>query len=344
MSELTSKPTSVGRCPQCGAPLGDLDRFCPVCGAARPAAATKRASSRRGLWLAIGSAIVLLAIIGVVALIYFSAPERRRDQPVSRLSSGPPSALAIRGAASPLVYAGTATGLQSSDDRGSTWHDGGLPGPIHAVATSDTNPAVAYLAGDSLWRDEGNGPAVVTTDLAPRGIRALAVDPADIHRVFAIGPGRMFLTSADGGQHWALLGEETPADATSLAVGNSRTRFYVGTSGHGVFASGDGRAWVNASGFVNGALPTRAVAAVAFDPASGDSYVGPNGDAASGALYSGTDMGVFKSIDGGLSWSALPLHQPTVALAVGPPGLRLMIAADSVGNVYRSTDGGGTWN
>jgi hypothetical protein len=287
---------------------------------------------------------VLLAIVGVVALIYFSAPERHAERPVSKLPTGPPTALAIRGAASPRVYAGSSRGALVSSDRGATWQVDQPAGSILAIAASGADPTSLYIAGDSFWRDDGSGLAIVASKLPGQSVRVLAVDPGDARRVFAIGPGQSFLASVDGGQNWGVLGTETPADATSLTLGNSQARFYVGTSDHGVFASSDGQTWVNASGFVNGALPTHTVAAVVFDPASGDRYVGPTGDTASGALYAGTDQGVFKSIDGGISWNAMPFHQPTVALAVGPAGVRLMLAADPAGNVYRSTDGGATWN
>jgi len=212
------------------------------------------------------------------------------------------------------------------------------------VAASGVEPSTRYVASDSFWRDDGNGLAIVASNFPPGGIRAIAVDPTNRSQVFAIGPNRAQLASVDGGQHWALLGQETPADASSLTIGNGPARFFVGTSEHGVYASGDGLAWSNASGFVNGALPTRVVAALVYDPASGDSYVGPTGETARGALYAGTDIGLYKSIDSGVSWSSMPFHQSIVALAVGPPGLRLMIAADPEGNIYRSTDGGSTWN
>jgi hypothetical protein len=344
MSDPFNMPAPAGLCPRCGAPLVVSDRFCPVCGAPRPAATSPRRASRRGRWLVLGSAVVLLAVLGVVAAIYFSAPERRADRPVSKLPSGPPSALAVRGATTPVIYAGNGQSMLISRDRGVTWQVAPPAGAILSLATSGSESSTLYAAGDSFWRDDGSGLAVVASNL-PGGIaRILAVEPGNARQVFAIGPNRTFLGSTDGGQHWALLGSETPANATSLTIGGSLAHFYVGTSADGVFASSDGKSWINASGFVNGALPTHVVAALVFDPASGDRFVGPTGATATGALYAGTDQGIFKSIDGGISWSAMPFHHPTVALAVGPPGVKLMIAADSAGNIYRSTDGGATWN
>jgi photosystem II stability/assembly factor-like uncharacterized protein len=300
--------------------------------------------NRRGLFLILVSTAVLVGVVGIVALIYFSAPERSRILPISRLAVGMPTSLAIQGAASPRIYAGTAEGLFVSIDRGSTWQADRPAGSIHAVAAAGVDPSARYVASDSFWRSDGTGLAIVASDLPAPGFRALAIDPTTRSKVFAIGPNQALLASDNGGEHWVRLGEETPVDATSLTIGNGPLRFYVGTSDHGVFASGDGRAWSNASGFVNGALPTRVVAALAYDPASGDSYVGPTGDTARGALYAGTDIGLFKSIDGGVSWSAMPFHQAIAALAVDSTDLRLMIVADSQGNIYRSTNGGSTWN
>jgi photosystem II stability/assembly factor-like uncharacterized protein len=203
---------------------------------------------------------------------------------------------------------------------------------------------VAYFAGSGLWRIDSGGIAPVQTDLPTGDVRALAVDSDDARRLYAIVKSRGLEASADGGATWQLLGSGIPSDTNSITVANvANARLFVGTAQHGVYASTDGQSWTNASGFVNGALPTHNVSSVAFDAQSGDRYVGPSGQPASGALYVGTDIGVFKSIDSGLSWSSMPFHHSLIALAVAADGSHLMLALDSDGNVYRSQDGGNSW-
>jgi hypothetical protein len=199
-----------------------------------------------------------------------------------------------------------------------------LDGQVSAIGAAAGTPPLIYLAGSRFWRAAEAGFVPVTTDLPANGARALAVDPTDVQKMYALSAGPSLLRSVDGGAHWSSMGSDLPSDANSLALGGGGgPAFYLGTAGQGVFASVDGHAWANASGFVNGALPTRVVSAVAFDPLSGDRYVSPQGQSSTGALFAATDQGLFKSIDGGLSWGPLPLRQTIVALAAPRVTFRL---------------------
>jgi hypothetical protein len=336
--------TSLERCGNCGAVYSPDDRFCSTCGATRDQKKAAPTSARRGTWLVLSFSVALLAILGVVAFIYFSAPERHAESPVGRVTVHGQPGLAIVPGSTSTAFVGAGDGLVASRDRGASWQAVPSTGPISAAGASTASGGVGYLAGSGLWRIDSTGLAPVQTNLQTGGVAALAVDPDDARRVYAIVRSRGLMASADGGATWQLLGSGIPSDANSIAfAGGATARFFVGTAQHGVFASSDGQAWTNASGFVNGALPTHNVTGVAFDARSGDQYVGPSGQAASGALYVGTDIGVFKSIDSGLSWSSMPFHHSIVALAVAADGSHLMLAVDSDGNVYRSQDGGNSW-
>jgi hypothetical protein len=320
------------------------DRFCSTCGATRGQPKAAPTSARRVTWLILTITVALLAILGVVAFIYFSAPERHAETPVGRVTTRGQPALAIVPGSTATAFVGTGDGLLASRDRGASWQVVSSTGPITAAGASTASGGVGYLAGSGLWRIASTGIAPVQTNLPTSEVTAIAGDPDDPRRLYAIVRSRGLLASGDGGATWQLLGSGIPSDANSLALPSGATaRFFVGTTQHGVFASSDGQGWTNASGFVNGALPTHNVTAVAFDARSGDQYVGPSGQAASGALYAGTDIGVFKSIDSGLSWSSMPFHHPIVALAVAADGSHFMLALDSDGNVYRSQDGGNSW-
>lgn len=64
--------------------------------------------------------------------------------------------------------------------------------------------------------------------------------------------------------------------------------------------------------------------------------------AAPGALYAGTATGVKKSVDGGASWTQLPLAAKTVSIAVDPRNPAVLYAA-TAGGLFKSSDAGQTW-
>jgi len=311
---------------------------------ARERPASRELWQRRGFRLLIGAAACLLIVFAAVAWIYFTSPDRQQDQPVARISAQPPLTLAVRPAATPLALIATPSGLLVSDDLGSSWQRLLIQGGVKAIGVGQTDQSPIYLAGTHLWRGDLSGFQEIATDLPVQAVQAMAVDPADPNRVYAVVSGRGFFRSDDAGQQWVALGPDVPTDVTALAVmGGAQPLFFVATSQHGVFGSADGRSWSNANGFVNGALPTQAIVALVYDPHSGDRYEPPSGGTLSGALYAGTDLGLFKSIDAGQSWSPLPFKYPVAALGLTTSGERTMLAVDLNGNVYRSQDGGVSW-
>lgn len=343
MTDLTSEPVSFRPCRRCGALVGVSARYCGVCGTA----AAERAPSDqpgRGRLLLFVSALSLVLIFAGVAWIYFSAPQRRQEHAVSHLASGAPYAIAILPGNPPLTVSVTGGLASASTNQGAEWQRLPLQGTVKVVAAGAGPEATIYLAGSQLWRGGAAGVQPVATSFPLSALRALAVDPLDSRRVYAAVVGKGLYESDNSGGSWSLLNPDVPSDTTSLTATGGKAGFvFLGTSTEGIFGSVAGDRWSNASGFVNGALPTHAIAALAFDPKSGDQYVGPSGDTMSGALYAGTDRGVFKSIDGGRSWSALPFQHPVQALAVDPSGSHLMIAVDANGDVYRSSDDGNSW-
>jgi hypothetical protein len=150
--------------------------------------------------------------------------------------------------------------------------------------------------------------------------------------------------SDDDGARWQRWSDQLPSSVTAMAAATGgHPALYVATADQGVLASDDGRAWRPANGVVNGALPTLRVSSLAFDPRSGDSYVSSSGNVLTGAVYAGTDRGLFKSIDGGSSWTRLSLESDVAAIAVHPGDSQLLMVVDSRGQVFRSDDRGITW-
>ncbi len=81
--------------------------------------------------------------------------------------------------------------------------------------------------------------------------------------------------------------------------------------------------------------PFGQVNAVVIDPASRST------------LYVGTDGGIFKSEDGGATWSTIALPtsgtRNVLSLAIDPRAPSTLYAGTDTAGIFRSTDGGGSW-
>jgi len=214
------------------------------------------------------------------------------------------------------VYAAAGRVFKSSDG-GSNWTDTGSPGTtLYGLAVEPSAPGMVYGCANYYARenalisvirspDGGASWQPAATGLSPATCAALAVDPRTPCRgsglrrtcgtvysgLNGMGVGR----SINHGRHWRHSLEGV---VYALAVDpTSPGGVYAGTFGGGVYKSTDGGgSWSAAdAGLVNGDPSNRAglVFAVAADPVTpGTVYAGTNG------------AGVFKSTDGGMSWSA----------------------------------------
>ena len=127
-------------------------------------------------------------------------------------------------------------------------------------------------------------------------------------------------------------------------------KLWAGTTHGGLWHSSDnGQSWKLATDL----MKNMAVGAVAVDPLSDDIiYAGTGEGRSNKAALRG--HGMFKSSDGGRSWSLLPLTDPATvgdswshinAIAISAAGVILAATSDDKYNgfIYRSTDGGNTW-
>ncbi|HEY3205257.1 MAG TPA: hypothetical protein VGL03_16530 [Thermoanaerobaculia bacterium] len=140
--------------------------------------------------------------------------------------------------------------------------------------------------------------------------------------------------STDSGATWASFGSSPAAlpVINALAVDpTSSFPLYAGTGAgaYGVRRHQDGSLkWET-----NNALASRRIFAIALDPASG------------ATLYAGTDAGLYRSVDGGLSWSAVTAGlaaSAIYALLFDPHSPSILYAGTDSG-FFESADGGSSW-
>jgi hypothetical protein len=275
------------------------------------------------------------------------------------LTNGDVRALALDPTNPSTIYAGTnGGGVFVSSDAGLSWSasNAGLTNlSIRAVAIDPALPSVLYAGtdGGGIFRSADGGAtwSPSNTGLTDLSIRAIVIDPAAPATLYAAtaANGGVF-KSTDGGATWnpSNTGLES-AQVVSLAVDPSTSSvLYAGTNYDGIYKSTDGGASWSPS---NTGLPLgidggRNITALAIDPVTPTTlYTGVSYEVSG---YPSTQYRVYKSTDGGATWSnsstGLPQLRTTFnSLAVDPVTPTMVFVGSSAG-VYKSLDGGATWS
>ena len=116
-------------------------------------------------------------------------------------------------------------------------------------------------------------------------------------------------------------------------------KFYIGAPSGGMWQTADGgTTWTTHTD----TIPTLGVSAIVVDYANPEKILIGTGDRDAGDA---PGMGVFKSMDGGLTWtpSKTGMNNKTVGRIIQHPTDSQIFLAATGGGVYRSTDGGATW-
>jgi photosystem II stability/assembly factor-like uncharacterized protein len=282
------------------------------------------------------------------------------------LTGIPVPALAVSSEDPDVLWAGTSTqGLFHSRNRGQRWSPAGLPPApgsrpwtVRQLAAGDGPALHALLTGPptALWETPDDG-ASWGRLFGPTGPGSLLRGaPSDLSILYVLNAAGLsaggLYRSADGGATW-----ETRDGATALldcGVGDLAVApsdpavLYLAGSAPGPFRckppvsarvlrSDDGGAtWTD----VSAGLPREIASAVAVDPRDPRVVY-----AGTGHVYAFPGDGVWKSTDGGGTWSRaggeLADRTITALLVSAVPG-RVYAATDD-GRVFRSGDGGASW-
>lgn len=245
--------------------------------------------------------------------------------------------------------------LTADDLSGLTWRSVGpanMGGRVSALAMSETNPKIVFVgyATGGLWKSTNHGttftPVFDATGMNSIGALALADAPPSWAGWDAVSPAERPAGHA---------GERPDAGtARILWVGTGEGNGRNSSSwGNGVYRSTDGGATFEHLGLDE----THDIPALAVDPADPDTcYV-----AALGHLWGpNPERGLYRTTDGGRTWDhvlAIDEHTGACDVIVSPEDPRTIFAAmyarhrtpwsfrsgGAEGGVYRSRDGGDSW-
>ncbi len=244
-------------------------------------------------------------------------------------------------------------GVWKSADGGGSWTaiNSGLEGQaIASLAIDPKNPATLYASGAKVFKTADGGgswSAISNRD----NLTALMVDPLNSTTIYARFGSNIF-KSVDGGANWTGASPEVygslygfaidPADSSKLYVGRYRS------SGGEIFVSKlnpAGTALIFST-FIGGSEDESA-SGIALDGEGNVSIIGssrsPDFPLVNAFQRSGERI-FLKSTDDGKTWAAAGALPRRGKLSVDPVNTSTLYV-NALGNrVYKSTDGGVTWN
>jgi hypothetical protein len=233
-------------------------------------------------------------------------------------------------------------------------------GRVNAIAIDPSHPNVMYLGSDGggVWRSSDTGASwVPLSDFAQSlQISSIAIDPIEPNTIYA-GTGRNqfssvgILRSSNAGTDWDVLKIKFGIDKRVTSIGISpgdHRRVIAALDLRGIFRSPDSGDWTSQEWPLVLAAQSR-WAFVAFHPTADVAYAAIGGPSISGAV-----SGIYKSTDRGATWGTTT-SRPAFAAGsnpncVGPlrpvDDLRLTHrhSSNTAQGLYRSPDGGQTWN
>ncbi len=239
--------------------------------------------------------------------------------------------------------------------------NGGRTTHVTAMAVDPVSSNVVFAATDGggvykstdagvTWRNVSSSSTVPGQNWIDPYVNDVAIDPENNNTVYAatgyLGDGHVY-RSLDGGSSWNSNNAEEykgvfRSDSAVLTVicDDAGNYVWIGTQGNGVYYTTNGATtpritWIQANGLGNGTSVKDLVKA-------------PGTHGATAVLYAATATGVFRSTDGGATWTDISSFTGdninTLALHPDSDGAAdIIYAGTNDAGVYVSADTGTTW-
>lgn len=267
---------------------------------------------------------VIVAVVAVAAgFVYLEGrSSAAQQQSWSRLGTSDVHALAFIDNDPQRLIFGHHGGLRTSSDGGRIWQ--ALASGADAMALSVVGPDSIVIAGHGVLAasvDGGRTIAPVRNDLPSDDIHGFARDPAQPARMWAaIATGGVFETT-DAGSTWVAVRDD--AMFNLAAIRRDGGTQLLGVDASGLITSPDGgRSWSPLA-----TPPTYPMTALA-------------GSADGQVLYAGSTSSLYRSSDGGGSWTETMYRGSVLALAAVGDSVAL-VSQDT--EFFRSEDRGQTF-
>ena len=224
------------------------------------------------------------------------------------------------------------------------WSSNGPNADISRVVVDPSNPSIIYAASaqpggqPGVFKSINNGASWSSSSvgLGSLGVRGLAIDPGNPNILYAGTAGGVFKTT-NGAANWSRTNSPL-VGIGALAVSPSDPSIVYAATYQGIFITTDsGQTW-NARSCPD---DPNALSLLVADPQN------PNIVYIAFDFYKDFFSKLFKSIDGGASWRRLEYENDrgliTHSLKIDSVNPNIIYAATFVG-VYKSSDGGMSWN
>lgn len=236
----------------------------------------------------------------------------------------------------------------SSIDGGTSWQwlaDGLEDVKVKSLAIDGSDPDTLYAGtwGDGVFKttDAGLSWTPVNSGIVNGSGFAgdIAIDPTDSDTLYCTGRWTVYKT-VDAGNSWLPMNTGLPTwfTANCLEIDpNAPSTVFIGTD-HTVFVTYNaGESWTPS----NTGLPDTSFTAVVVDPSNSQIiYAATSFDS-----FYVADNGVYRSIDGGVTWSeaSVGLGNLNVRSLTLDPFRPLTLYAGTYDGIYQSIDGADTW-
>ncbi len=250
-----------------------------------------------------------------------------------------------------IVYVVTHNGVLKTRDGGTSWQrvfTGVTQSRVQAIALDPSVPSTVYVGtkDDGVYKSYDGGQhwmsrrAGLDDGRVTAEVQQFLFGPGPQHRVYLATAMGVF-ESDDGGGLWGkrLAGITGVLMVTTMAMDTVRPEIlYAGTSS-GIYKTTDGaRSWVAVNrGLIpaEGVQSSRALGITALAVYSQRTET----------LYAGTLDGLYKTVDGGRSWSRIgkDLSDQFVSAVTLDPARPDVLYIGGRSGVFASRDGGVTW-